>query len=52
MRLKEMHGCVLIGIAKDFSGNKQTAIYQFVVQDLLNSYKAVGCNMSLEIHFM
>jgi len=39
-------------ICKDFSGNKKAVNYQFVVQELLNSYKAVGCNMSLEIHFL
>jgi len=27
------------------------ANYQDVVQDLLTSYKAMGCNMSLKIHF-
>jgi len=26
--------------------------YQDVVQDLLTSYKAMGCNMSLKIHFL
>jgi len=37
---------------KDFSENQKAAIYHFVVQDLLTSYKAVGCNMSLKIHFL
>ena len=35
-------------ICKDFLGNH----YQDVVQDLLTSYKAMGCNMSLKIHFL
>jgi len=26
--------------------------YQDVVQDLLTSYKVMGCNMSLKIHFL
>jgi len=26
--------------------------YQGIMQDLLNSYKAMGCNMSLKIHFL
>ena len=39
-------------ICKNFSGNHKTANYQDVVQDLLTSYKAMGCNMSLKIHFL
>jgi len=39
-------------ICKDFLGNHKTANYQNVVQDLLTSYKAMGCNMSLKIHFL
>jgi len=37
---------------KDFLGNHKAANYQDVVQDLLTSYKAMGCNMSLKIHFL
>jgi len=39
-------------ICKDFLGNHKAANYQDVVQDLLTSYKAMGCNMSLKIHFI
>jgi len=39
-------------ICKDFLGNHKAANYQDVVQDLLSSYKAMGCNMSLKIHFL
>jgi len=39
-------------IGKDFLGNHKAANYQDVVQDLLISYKAMGCNMSLKIHFL
>jgi len=39
-------------ICKDFLGNRKAANYQDVVQDLLTSYKAMGCNMSLNIHFL
>ena len=35
-------------IFKDFLGNHKTTNYQDVVQDLLTSYKAMGCNMSLK----
>ena len=39
-------------ICKDFLGNHKAANCQDVVQDLLTSYKAMGCNMSLKIHFL
>ena len=38
-------------ICKDFLGNHKEN-YQDVVQDLLTSYKAMGCNMSMKIHFL
>jgi len=39
-------------ICRDFLGNEKSAKYQDVVQDMLTSYKAMGCNMSLKIHFL
>ena len=39
-------------ICKDFLGNHKAAKYQDVVRDLLTLYKAMGCNMSLKIHFL
>jgi len=33
-------------ISKDFVGNHKAANYRDVVQDLLTSYKAMGCNES------
>ena len=39
-------------ICKDFLGNHKAANHRDVVQDLLTSYKAMGCNMSLKIHFL
>ena len=39
-------------ICKDFLGNHKAAKYQDVLQDLLTSYKSMGCNMSLKIHFL
>ena len=39
-------------ICKDFLGNHKAANYQDVVQDLLTSYKAMGCNMSMKIRFL
>ena len=38
-------------ICKDFLENHKAANYQ-AEQELLTSYKAVGCNMSLKIHFL
>ena len=39
-------------ISKDFIGNHKAVNYQDVVQGLLTSYKAMGCNMSVKIHFL
>jgi len=39
-------------ICKDFLGNHKAVNHQDIVQDLLTLYKAMGCNMSLKIHFL
>jgi len=39
-------------ICKDFLGNNEAVNYRDVVQHLLTLYKAMGCNMSLKIHFL
>jgi len=39
-------------MCKNFLGNHKAANYQDVVQDLLTSYKAMGCNVRLKIHFL
>jgi hypothetical protein len=39
-------------ICKNFLGNQKAAKYKDVVQEPLTSYKAMGCNMSLKIHFL
>ena len=39
-------------ICKDLLRNHKAANCQDVVQDLLTSYKAMGCNMSPKIHFL
>ena len=46
-----MHGCHLRGF-KDFLGYHKVVNYQDVVQDLLTSYKTMGFNMNLKIHFL
>jgi len=39
-------------ICKDFLGNHKAAKYHDARQDLLTSYKAMGCNMSPKIRFL
>jgi len=39
-------------ICKDSSGNHKAANHQDVVQDLLTSCKAMGCNTCLKVHFL
>jgi hypothetical protein len=39
-------------VCNDLLGNHKVANYQDVVQDLLTLYKAMGCSMSLKIHFL
>jgi len=39
-------------ICEDFLGNHKAANYQDVVQGLLTSYKAIGCNLNLKIQFL
>ena len=39
-------------ICKDFLVNHKAANYHDVLQDLLTSYKTMGCNMSLKIDFL
>jgi len=46
-----MHGCHLREFARTSKEIAKAANYQDVVQDLLTSYKAMGCSMSLKTHF-
>ncbi|UYV64671.1 uba52 [Cordylochernes scorpioides] len=39
-------------VRKNFSGSVKVENYRDIVNDLLLSYKALGCNMSLKIHFL
>ncbi|UYV72499.1 hypothetical protein LAZ67_9003416 [Cordylochernes scorpioides] len=39
-------------VCKNFLGNVKVENYRDIVNDLLLSYKALGCNMSLKIHFL
>ncbi|UYV67101.1 hypothetical protein LAZ67_4003896 [Cordylochernes scorpioides] len=39
-------------VCKNFLGSVKVENYRDIVNDLLPSYKALGCNMSLKIHFL
>ncbi|UYV63053.1 hypothetical protein LAZ67_2002987 [Cordylochernes scorpioides] len=39
-------------VCKNFLGSVKVENYRDIVDDLLLSYKALGCNMSLKIHFL
>ena len=42
----------LKNICSGFLGNHKAENYHEIVSDLVNSYKAMGCNMSLKLHFL
>jgi len=39
-------------LVKVFLGNRRTQNYEELVNNLLQSYQKLGCNMSLKIHFL
>ena len=39
-------------VVNNFLGNTCTSNYAEIVQKLLKSYKALGCNMSIKLHFL
>jgi len=39
-------------ICKSFLGNNKAVNHLDIVQHLLTSYKPMGCNMNLKIHFL
>jgi len=39
-------------VCKHFLGNKKAENYSENVQELISSYSATGCNMSLKLHFL
>jgi hypothetical protein len=40
------------GVCSNLLGNNKADNYQEIVKRLLQSYEAMGCNMSLKIHFL
>lgn len=41
-----------IKVTQNFLGNHRSNDYESIVEELLSTYKALGCNMSLKIHFL
>jgi len=39
-------------VVKGFLGNSRAQNYEVLVNNLLQSYQKLGCNMSLKIHFL
>ena len=39
-------------VVKNFLGNTRAKNYTKIVQKLLESYKTLGCNMSIKLHFL
>ena len=39
-------------VVKRFQGNLKASNYKELVNDLLATYRKLGCNMSLKVHFM
>ena len=39
-------------VVKGFLGNRRAQNYEQLVNNLLQSYQKLGCNMSLKIHFL
>jgi len=39
-------------VTNNFLENRKAEDYRDMVADLLQSYKATGCNMSLKMHFL
>ena len=39
-------------IVKGFFGNKNAANYKDLVETLANSFHALGCSMSIKVHFL
>jgi len=39
-------------VCRNFTGNKTAESYSEIVHELISSHSAVGCNMSLKLHFL
>ena len=41
-----------MAVVKGFLGNKKSVNYKDLVETLLDSFHAIGCNMSIKVHFL
>ena len=49
----EKRACnAFVAVVKGFLGNAKAANYKDLVETLLNSFHALGCNMSIKVHFL
>ena len=39
-------------VVKEFLGNKKSENYKELVQSMIESYRVLGCNMSIKLHFL
>ena len=39
-------------VVSNFLGNKKASNYKELVKELVDSYHALGCNMSIKIHYL
>jgi hypothetical protein len=42
----------LKSVIRNFLGNNKAENFRYIVEEMLQSYKDMGCNMSLKIHFL
>ena len=49
----EKRACnAFVAVVKGFLGNTKAANYKYLVETLLDSFHALGCNMSIKVHFL
>ena len=41
-----------VNVVKNFLGNTKPPDYKMLVNELIESYKRLGCNMSVKVHFL
>ncbi|KAI5696331.1 hypothetical protein M8J76_008968 [Diaphorina citri] len=41
-----------VAVVENFLGNKKSLDYKALVDQLMSSYKELGCNMSIKVHFL
>ena len=41
-----------VSVVRNFLGNRKSKYYKELVESLLESFHALGCNMNIELHFL